>query len=191
MRAECDAILIGSGTLLDDDPSLTCRLPGLAKTSPSRIVLGNGAAIPAGLKVFAADGVESWLVTTVDRPPTTLVRKAASDVINVSAVGGRPWLPAVMEELVARGITRLLVEGGPTIWQAFDRAALVDEVVMFKARSQSDEVGSVSHREALTKYVSRTPMQLVRRTRVGNDDMFEFRRRIAGHEYDELSNAAN
>ena len=49
-------------------------------------------------------------------------------------VGGELWLPAVMETLVARGITRLLLEGGPATWGAFSRAGLIDEAILFHAR---------------------------------------------------------
>src|SRR5690606_37749690 len=54
-------------------------------------------------------------------------------IIGVNEVGGRPWLPDVAEALVAEGITRLLVEGGPTVWRSFSEAGLADEVVIFRA----------------------------------------------------------
>ncbi|MEL7049478.1 MAG: dihydrofolate reductase family protein, partial [Pseudomonadota bacterium] len=57
----------------------------------------------------------------------------AAEVVRLKTVGGAIWLPALAEELVARGITRVLVEGGPTIWQAMATARMVDEVVVFRA----------------------------------------------------------
>ena len=74
-----------------------------------------------------------------DRERATSCIGDGADIIDVAVVGRRLWLPSIMEALVARGVTRLLVEGGPRIWRAFADAALVDEVILYMAGAPSDE----------------------------------------------------
>lgn len=67
LRAECDAILIGAGTARDDDPELTCRLPGLEGRSPVRVLLSRALDLPDGLKlVRTARDVPTWIFTGED-----------------------------------------------------------------------------------------------------------------------------
>ncbi len=136
LRAEADAILVGRGTVEDDDPALTCRLPGAADRSPVRVVLSATGALPAGCRLLAtARDVPLWVVVAGDAAEDRRRALAAAGAVVFSArrVDGALWLPDVLESLVARGITRLLVEGGPAVWRAFDRAGLVDEVALFLA----------------------------------------------------------
>ena len=136
LRARSDAILVGSGTIRDDDPELTCRLPGLSARSPARVVLSNSLSLPLDCKLTASSNdVPVWIVCGfgADAARRSALKAKGAQVIPVTEVGGRLWLPAVMEALIERGITRLLVEGGPTIWRAFAEASLVDEVALFMA----------------------------------------------------------
>jgi diaminohydroxyphosphoribosylaminopyrimidine deaminase/5-amino-6-(5-phosphoribosylamino)uracil reductase len=102
---------------------------------------------------------------------------AGAEVIPTQLVGGEIWLPAVMEALVARGITRLLVEGGPATWAAFSRAGLIDAAVLFHARPAgsaempADEVMAVASR-----YISTEGFDLYDRRTIGSDDMLAIRR---------------
>lgn len=139
LRAEADAILIGHGTLRDDDPDLTCRLPGLAHRSPVRIVLATDLrGIDESRLARSARSVPVRVMTTreaADARPDVMAALAGAGVMVdlVRAVGGRIWLPSVLERLAEIGITRLLVEGGPAVWRAFARHGLFDEVVLFRA----------------------------------------------------------
>jgi diaminohydroxyphosphoribosylaminopyrimidine deaminase/5-amino-6-(5-phosphoribosylamino)uracil reductase len=142
-RSSTDAILVGSRTVADDDPDLTCRLPGLSKRSPVRVVLA-GKELPslATRLVRTAALTPVWIMATrsligAHAEPVSELARAGCKVIEVSEVGGRPWLPAVAEALVAEGITRLLVEGGPRTWRAFAAAGLADEVIVFRAGANS------------------------------------------------------
>jgi diaminohydroxyphosphoribosylaminopyrimidine deaminase / 5-amino-6-(5-phosphoribosylamino)uracil reductase len=131
LRARADAILVGRKTVVDDDPELTCRLPGLANRSPRRIVLDPRLQTPPGSKlaatantvpvtIFAADGTGPG----PSYPPGVTIRRVAADA------AGRLDLRAVLHSLRDDGITRLMVEGGPTVGASFLRAGLVDEAVI-------------------------------------------------------------
>ena len=86
--------------------------------------------------------------------------------------GDRLWLPSVMEALVARGITRLLVEGGPMIWRAFADAALVDEVILYMAGAPSDDEA----RKAVARRLGSLKFEIVERGTLGTDTMWRLRR---------------
>jgi diaminohydroxyphosphoribosylaminopyrimidine deaminase / 5-amino-6-(5-phosphoribosylamino)uracil reductase len=134
LRARSDAIMIGIGTALADDPVLTCRLPGMANDSPVRIVLDGALRLPLGSRlVQSARQTPLWVVT--GRKPTPAAEEAfwtaGVDVIRADEAGGRLDLAAVLKVLATRGVTRLMVEGGPTLAAAFIAADLVDEAVLF------------------------------------------------------------
>ncbi|HFB2047826.1 MAG TPA: Riboflavin biosynthesis protein RibD [Hyphomicrobiaceae bacterium MAG_BT-2024] len=174
LRAKADAIVIGQKTLVDDNPLLTCRLPGLAHQSPARFILSGKTPISGTFRIFSDNSTTtSWITRHTSLVPSTILRSKCA-IIRVTDVDNQIWLPAVVENFVANGITRLLVEGGPTIWRAFDRFRLVDEVIMFLARSKTDQ-----HQDAiemLKSFVSRTPFKLIRKTALEHDDIFIFRK---------------
>jgi len=175
LRKEFDAILVGSATVRDDDPELTCRLPGLFDRSPVRVVLSRSLDLPLGAKLFkTARTVPVWLMTSAasDQVKKRTIAEGGTDVIDVSVVGGQLWLPSIMEALVARGITRLLVEGGPAIWRGFADASFADEIVLYMAGSPSDQdAGAV-----LNRWVGNLGMTAVERRAIGSDTMWRYRR---------------
>jgi diaminohydroxyphosphoribosylaminopyrimidine deaminase/5-amino-6-(5-phosphoribosylamino)uracil reductase len=129
LRAQADAILVGRKTVEDDDPELTCRLPGLEDRSPRRIVLDARYRTPPSARMFStALSVPVTIFGAEGSPPRY---PAGVEVRHVAAEGeGRLNLTAVLASLSADGVTRVLVEGGPTIAEAFLAADLVDEVVI-------------------------------------------------------------
>ena len=137
LRATHDAVLVGTGTALADDPRLTCRLPGLASRSPVRIVIDRQLRLPATLRLLAeANEVPSWVVTLASASPSRHVELARQGVklipTDPDALGGID-LVAMLRRLGDEGLTRLLVEGGGRLAAALLRAGLVDRVVWMRA----------------------------------------------------------
>ncbi|HEX6144923.1 MAG TPA: bifunctional diaminohydroxyphosphoribosylaminopyrimidine deaminase/5-amino-6-(5-phosphoribosylamino)uracil reductase RibD [Geminicoccaceae bacterium] len=132
LRATHDAILIGSGTALADDPSLTCRLPGLEHRSPLRVVVDRRLRLPAtAALVRSAGGVPVLVVAGPDADPERARALEAAGVEVVRLEGGAPAAP--LEELGRRGVTRVLVEGGATLAASLLRTRLVDRLIWFTA----------------------------------------------------------
>lgn len=137
MRAQSDAILIGIGTALADDPELTCRLPGMEKQSPARVVLDTHLKTPpTGKLAGSAKDVPLWVVTVPNSSTKAAeeLEKMGARVIRVAAGDdGRPDPTAVLTTLAKAGITRLMIEGGGTVAATFLKAGLVDRMAWFHA----------------------------------------------------------
>jgi diaminohydroxyphosphoribosylaminopyrimidine deaminase/5-amino-6-(5-phosphoribosylamino)uracil reductase len=134
MRAQSDAIMIGIGTAQADDPLLTCRLPGMDKASPVRIVLDSTLRLPLGGRpVKSAREVPVWVVAVADAACASeaALRGQGVEVLRSAGSGGHLELAAVLKLLADRGLTRLMVEGGPTLASALLAADLVDEAQLF------------------------------------------------------------
>jgi diaminohydroxyphosphoribosylaminopyrimidine deaminase / 5-amino-6-(5-phosphoribosylamino)uracil reductase len=135
-RAMNDAILIGVGTAIADDPLLTVRLPGMTQRSPVRVVLDSTLRLPPdGNLARGARDVPVWILTAPDAPAARAeaLRAAGVEVLPVDGSAERRDLAAALKLTAARGITRLMVEGGPTVAAAFVRAGLVDEAVLLRS----------------------------------------------------------
>jgi diaminohydroxyphosphoribosylaminopyrimidine deaminase / 5-amino-6-(5-phosphoribosylamino)uracil reductase len=119
LRSESDAVIVGIGTVLADDPHLTARHPdgSLAEVQPLRVVVDSSRRTPAGARV-CDDAAETWIATAAE-----LGRSA----------DGRVDLAALLTRLVDRGRQAALLEGGPTLAGGFVRARLVDRVVGYLA----------------------------------------------------------
>lgn len=175
LRAEADAILAGAQTVRDDDPELTCRLPGLLDRSPVRVVVSGRLDVPLNSKLLAtARTTPVWIITgsQADTTRKAALEAAGAEIIYVTDVGGKLWLPAIMEALVARGITRLLVEGGPSIWRAFGAAALVDEVALFAA-GPADATDPVTRAQA---WLGALPLKVTGKMNVETDTLWRLGR---------------
>src|SRR3984885_8588733 len=118
LRAQCDAILVGIGTVRADDPLLTCRLPGMEARSPVRVVLDRALRISGSSKlVHSARETPLWVMTSSlsEAPAAMKLGAAGAHVMRVATTSTPPpglELIGVLHALAEKGITRLLVEGG-------------------------------------------------------------------------------
>jgi diaminohydroxyphosphoribosylaminopyrimidine deaminase/5-amino-6-(5-phosphoribosylamino)uracil reductase len=137
LRAAHDAIMVGIGTVLADDPQLTCRLPGLAHRSPVRVIIDRHLRIPPTMRLISdARVVPTWVLTlpSADAARRQAFLLAGAAVIDIDpGPNGNGSLAAALAVLGERGITRLLVEGGGHLAAAFARAGLIDRLVWVHA----------------------------------------------------------
>lgn len=136
MRAQHDAIAVGIGTANADNPSLTCRLPGLEHRSPLRVVFDSQLNLhPAS--ALADTSLGRTVLLTTESPDSdrgqALVSRGVEIIPVKAGSGGQPDIQAALHTLADRGVTRLLVEGGAGLATAFLQSGCVDELAVFSA----------------------------------------------------------
>jgi diaminohydroxyphosphoribosylaminopyrimidine deaminase/5-amino-6-(5-phosphoribosylamino)uracil reductase len=174
LRAMNDAILVGLGTALSDDPLLTCRLPGMGARSPVRVVLDAELRLPVTSRLArTAREAPVWAIAGPSAAPDAVqaLRDQGVDILTVDAAGDRVEIGAALQALAARGITRVLVEGGPTVAAALVRLDLIDEAWLFRS-SRSVGADGVEALEGLP-LSALTRSRLISRSieRVGDDEL--------------------
>ena len=179
LRAETDAILVGIGTALADDPELTVRLAGLERLSPIRIVLDRRLELPTTSKMVRSARDTPVIVVEgqehdADRRAELDARRAALQSAGVEVLAADD-LDGLLFALGSRGISSLLVEGGARAARAFLDADLVDRIVLFHGPGEIGRDGIVS---PLDTADIGEEFSLVRSATFGADRFDEYERRI-------------
>jgi riboflavin-specific deaminase-like protein len=123
LRAVVDAVLIGVGTALADDPQLTVRR--VAGPSPARVVIDPAGRLPPHARLFAADGVRRLVVTTKEIRPQ---HPPDIELVPLPAQQGRIAPANILHALAERGLRRILVEGGAETVSRFLAARCLDRL---------------------------------------------------------------
>ncbi|MEZ5169758.1 MAG: bifunctional diaminohydroxyphosphoribosylaminopyrimidine deaminase/5-amino-6-(5-phosphoribosylamino)uracil reductase RibD [Acidimicrobiia bacterium] len=137
LRAESQAVMVGSGTALADSPALTVRHGAVPATPPLRVLLDGRGRVPAGGPLFDVDDAPTLVFTTAGTPGAVVDgwRSAGAEVEILDVAPGGDGVDArtVLETLAARGVLQVLLEGGPEVFGGFLRAGCVDRVVVYVA----------------------------------------------------------
>lgn len=135
LRDEIDAILVGIGTVLADNPKLTTRLPEGQGKNPVRVILDSQLRIPLDAQVLNVEEAKTILV--IDQQTSSeniaLLKEKGVDVLAVSSNDNGLNLEEVLFALYERGITDVLVEGGGAVNASFLRAGLIDKYLIYMA----------------------------------------------------------
>ena len=190
LRARSDAILTGVGTVLADDPELTCRLRGLEDRSPLRVVMDSRASTPPTSRIVETAGNASSPGKT---PTLAIVTERAGDEATIlrlwgdadvekveSGPDGRVSPLAALKVLAARGINDVLLECGGALAASFLRADLVDRIVWFRAPALVGGDGVAAPGPLGVDALAGAPrFERVSVRPVGADTMEDYRRRDA------------
>lgn len=136
LRAEADAIVVGVGTVLQDDPELTVRLTPAWPREPLRVVLDSGGRTPPHARIIGTRNPARALVVTGEQAPSERARAlgaAGATVVRGPLRDGRIDLRWLLAELARREVRGILVEGGAEAHASFVEAGLVDRVAVFVA----------------------------------------------------------
>lgn len=139
-RSQVDAVVVGVGTILRDDPTLTARLSDrplrLTSRQPLRVVLDSRLRTPPTATVCAAQDRAKTVIVTTSRVPRSRRRpfeEAGVEVLSLPTKNGRVSLPALMRMLGKRGVASALIEGGSTVNATVLREKLVNHVLLYFA----------------------------------------------------------
>jgi len=133
LRSQVDAVMVGVGTALADDPQLTARIPG--GRDPIRIVVDSALRIPLGARMFHQESPAATIVATVSKDRTRIaeLESIGAEVLRCCENQGRVDLRDLLFRLGARGIQSILLEGGSELAGNALRAGLIDKVLLFFA----------------------------------------------------------
>ncbi len=174
MRAATDAIMIGVGTAVADDPLLTCRLPGLFGRSPTRIVVDPQLRLPIHAQVVRTAGTVPTLLASTKNPDgaeAVPYRRAGCRLLRIAGYDVDD-LRRLMHAMPSAGVQTLMVEGGPALANAFLWAELVDRIVVIRSKVEIGEFGIAAPAGVLHP----KGFRLARRERFGDDDWSEWER---------------
>ena len=176
LRARHEAILVGMGTARADDPMLTCRLPGLEPRSPLRVVLQTQLQLSPESQLARTAKQYKTLVFTGAKYASDMLTGLGVEIVEVITDGkGHPDVLAVVQALGKRGITRVLVEGGPTLQTSFLARGLVDLVHLYRAPLLIGAGGKPAISQVAQWTLDAAPrLRLIERTVLGPDVLESF-----------------
>lgn len=175
LRARVDAVLVGVGTVLADDPLLTARGVPLRRRA-IRVVMDGKLRLPVSAKALASSKTTPTLILTTfqalqSRKARILTRKGV-ELASCKARGGRLVLRDCLSRLAERGVTNLLVEGGPTVLKAMLDTRLVDEAWVFVAPRW---IGGEPQHSNLAEVAARGKLRVANVQRSGDDLFYRLR----------------
>ncbi len=150
LRDRSNAVMVGIGTVLADDPALTTRLDGSPGRDAQRVIADSAARTPPDAQVITADSGAGCLIattTTAAQERVTALEQAGAEVLRLPTKNNKVDLHSLMEELGRRDVMSLLVEGGATLAGALLAEGLVDKLLMFyapKIVGDKDALGAIA-----------------------------------------------
>jgi len=166
-RARSSAVLTGIGTVLDDDPSLNQRLPGVQR-QPLRVVLDTDLRLPASAKILANPG--RLVVFTARERDSTALRAAGASIMGVDRDDRGLALKPVLQELARQEINEVLVEAGSRLSGSFLASGMVDELIVYLAPSVlGDQARSMFTLPGITGLAERVQLRFCQVTQLGED----------------------
>lgn len=136
LRGRHDAVLAGVGTVMADDPELTCRIPGFRPTPVVRVIVDSHLRTPLSGKLAATAGAAPlWFLVRDGADPNRLAAftDLGANILRIPSGPAGIDIPRAMHALAEAGLTRVLVEGGGQVAASFIRAGLVDRIAWFHA----------------------------------------------------------
>lgn len=182
LRSQVDAVIVGVGTVLKDNPTLTARLSDrplkLAPRQPLRVVLDSRLRTPPTARVCTTQDRAKTLIATTSLASRSRRRpfeRAGVEVVSLSTKNGRVSLQALMTMLGKREVTSVLIEGGSTVNAAAVREKLVNHVVLYLApilMGGQDAVAVIGDRSP-TRLAQALPLRHLTVRRIGKDLVVE------------------
>lgn len=174
MRMTHDAVMVGSGTALADDPDLTVRDLGAAR-QPVRILLDRQLAHRTDSRL--AQSARQSPVWVVHGPEAPIARRAAwtsagASLVETETTDDRLDLAAALSALAARGLTRILCEGGGTLAAALVRAGLVDDLALFSGGALIGAEGRASLGNLGLTTLAEAPRPVLQETQALGPDLY-------------------